>query len=264
MNKLTIRQHYVSQFYLESWCNEKDQLDVYDKSTGRAFPPSPLNVLNERYYYEDPQSSPTNELEKKFGVYEGAFGTTLKFLKVVIDGAIQNRQPVAATLANMLENLPRHAVALKEFAATSYFRTPEALTAIREQLAADGGPLATKALEALSSAYALSKDGFESTLLQRFRELSMVVGYTDGDRLHTGDWPCYPLAGGEHHANFGYDIGNHGAAFAGMAVTPSLYILFIPNLQKREPFALGRMMSADLVRQANEMVSEVAMRWVVR
>lgn len=259
-----MRQHYVSQFYLESWCDEKSQLNVHDKGSGATFSPSPLNVLNERYYYEDPQSSPTNELEQKFGVYEGAFGTTLKFLKVVIDGAIQNAQPIAATLADMLENLPRHAVALKEFAAASYFRTPAALSTMREQLAADGGPLATKAFEALTSPYALSKDGFDSTLIQRFHELSMIVGYTDGDRLFTGDWPCYPLAGGDHHANFGYDIGNHGAAFVGMAVTPRVYVLFLPNLRKKVPFVLGRMMSPDLVRQANEMVSEVAMRWVVR
>ncbi|WP_341991298.1 DUF4238 domain-containing protein [Azorhizobium sp. AG788] len=261
---MTIRQHYVPQVYLESWCNEKKQLDVHDKIAGKSLNPSPLNVLNERYYYEEPQSSPTNELERQFGAYEGAFGATLKFLNFVIDGAIQNGQPIAATLENMLENLPRHAVALKEFAGVAYFRTPGALRAMREQLAADGAPLAAKALDALNSPYALGKDAFESTLLERFRELSMIIGYTGGERLYTGDWPCYPLAGGEHHANFGYDIGNHVAAFAGMAVTPRLYILFLPNLQKRAPFVLGRMMPTDLVRQTNEMVSEVAMRWVVR
>lgn len=264
MSKLTIRQHYVSQVYMGSWCDKNGQLDALDKNTGRVITPPTGGLLHERYYYEKNKSDPDNELENKFGIYEGKFGPSLKFVNFVIDNAINLQQPVGETLANMLEALPHHAIAIKEFAATAYFRTPGALKEMRKQLASDSNPLAGKILKALASPYVLTCDGFDATLLERFHGLNMFLGYAAENRLHTNDWPCYPLAGGESHANFGYDIGNHEAAFAGFALTPRVYILFLSNAQKQKPIIIGKNISGDLVRQANNIALTVASRWVLR
>ncbi|MGY2990290.1 hypothetical protein [Bradyrhizobium sp. USDA 4508] len=221
------------------------------------------NILLENYYYEDPVHPPTNELEKRFVPYETAFGQTRSFLKFVEQAAIDQRQPVAQALASAVAKLPRHAVALKEFAGTTYFRTPGALKAMKEQLGADTSRQSQQAL-AVSSPFDLSSDGFESTLMERFRQLHMFLCHTKASCLDTGDWPCYPVAGGESHGNFGYDIGRHGAAFAAMAVTPTIFILFAPNLDGKNPKVIPGEMSADLVRQANDLVGAIAERWVVR
>jgi hypothetical protein len=264
LNTNTVRQHYVSQTYLRHWCHEDGFLRASGKLEGKELTIKPNNILFEKHYYEGPSPTPPNELERMFGRFESAYASSSKILTMIERNAIKLGQPVASTLADALENLPHHATALKEFAATTYFRTPAALTAMKEQLAADDRPLALEALEAMGSAYELCKQGFESSLLERFHNLHMLVGYGDGNRLITGDWPCYPLAFSEPLSNFGYDIGRNEAAAAGIAITPNIYILFLSNSHIQKPRVIGQVMSVDLVDQANELVSELATRWVVR
>ncbi|VBF49804.1 DUF4238 domain-containing protein [Burkholderia pseudomallei] len=261
---LTVRQHYVPRVYLRAWSNAKGYLTVYDKHEDKQFPATPENVFLERNYYEDPKLEPSNELEKKFEAYESAFRPTRDFLTFVERNAIEIGQPVAETLASALMSLPKRAISLKEFAGTAYFRTPGALKAMRDQLTEDHNSDAARALEKLTSPYVLGTQAFESTLLERFRQLHMAVFHSPEQRLHTGDWPCFPVAGGTGHANFGYDIGRHGAAMAVMALTPTIALAFLPNLKDRDPIVIPGTMSADLARQTNERVSEAAARWVVR
>lgn len=46
-------QHYVPQFLLKHFCNgKKDQLQVFDKHTGRAFPTNAKNVASESRFYD--------------------------------------------------------------------------------------------------------------------------------------------------------------------------------------------------------------------
>ena len=104
---------------------------------------------------------------------------------------------------------------------------------------------------------------FESTLLNRFNNLHITLLHSK-ERLNTGDWPCFPISGGTDHANFAYDIGRHEAATAGMALTPSIAVIFLPNLDQRKPVVIPRDMPKSLSNQMNEIVYESAERWVIK
>lgn len=262
--KLTARQHYASQVYLRAWGDEQEMLTAYDKKEGKQFPVSAKKICAEKYYYEDPFLPPNNELELKFGAYESAFGPTRDFLALVRNNAIELGQPVAEVLADALTHLPERALALKEFAGTAYFRTPGALQALREQLSADDHSDAAEALRALNSPYALSAQAFDSTLLQRFRTMHMVLAHSGEHRLDTGDWPCFPLAGGTGHSNFVYDIGRHDAAVALMVVSPNLAVMFLPRIRDEDPVVIPMEMPVELARQTNEMVHKFTHRFIIR
>lgn len=261
--QLTVRQHYVPRVYLRAWSDANGKLKILDKTTGKEFSPAVENVCLEKNYYENPKAPPSNELERRFGQYESAFGAARDFLSSVESSAIKLGQPIAEALASALAALPNRTNTLKAFAGTAYFRTPGALTAMREQLEADRNPAATKALEMIESPHSLSMLAFESTLLDRFRRLHISVLHSN-ERLDTSDWPCFPVAGGTGHANFAYDIGRHGAAVAIMTITPSIAIVFLPNLKGREPIVIPGEMPKSLSRQMNKLIYDSADRWIVR
>ncbi len=48
------QQHYVPQFYLKNFANEKEQIWVYDKVTDKSFQTHIKNVAGERYFYDVP------------------------------------------------------------------------------------------------------------------------------------------------------------------------------------------------------------------
>ncbi|SFL34362.1 DUF4238 domain-containing protein [Pseudomonas sp. NFACC46-3] len=262
--QLTIRQHYVPRVYLRAWTDSNGNLTVDGKAGGKRIHPKPEQICLEKYYYEDPAVPPTNELERKFCEYEGAFGRARDFLTFVEDNALKIGQPVAQTLASALMSLPDYLKALKEFAGTAYFRTPAALDQIRRELAEDNSAAAAKALESLTSPYFFGQQAFDSTLLDRFQNLHVALVHSPHCRLDTGDWPCFPLAGGTDHAGFAYDIGRHGAAVAVMTITPTLAAMFLPNISDKPAIIIPGEMPSTLAEQMNEMVFKFAERWVIR
>jgi hypothetical protein len=44
-------QHYVPKFILRNFADDKEQLHVFDKSTGRKFRPNLKNIAGERNFY---------------------------------------------------------------------------------------------------------------------------------------------------------------------------------------------------------------------
>lgn len=260
---ITKRQHYVPRVYLRSWGDENGNIKVLDKIKGKAIYPNVENICLEKYYYEHPELKPTNELEKKFGEFESVFGKTRDFLSFVENSAIKLKQPIAQTLADSLIASPKHVSALKNFAGTTYFRTPAAISAMKKALSSDNNPIAKKALEQIDSPYTLNTMAFESTLLERFKNLHIALMYSE-HRLNTSDWPCFPVIGGSGHANFGYDIGRHEAASALMTVTPKIVVMFLPNLDNIKPFIRFNNMPKKLADEHNQLVHEMAERWVIK
>lgn len=260
---LTKRQHYVPRVYLRAWVNDTGTVNVLDKETGNEIFPTVENICLEKYYYEDPQSPPTNELEDKFGEYEGGFGKTRDFLSVIESSAKKLGQPIAETLVSALVAMPKHVIALKNFAGTAYFRTPAAMAAIRQNLESDSSPEAKIALEQINSPYALNTMAFESTLLERFMNLDIALMYSS-QRLHTSDWACFPVFGGNDHKNFVYDIGRHKAATAVMPLTPSLAVMFLPNIENRKSVVISKNMPTSLANEMNQVVYTSAGRWVIK
>jgi hypothetical protein len=262
--QLTVRQHYLPQTYLRSWADTSGKLKVHNKLNGKNFCPAPESVFVESNFYEDPTQPPTNELEKKFGLFETAFGPACKFLQLLEQNALLDRQPVSDVLASALNSLPERLSTIRSFAATAYFRTPTALANMKEQLAADKSAGATQALQELDSPYELSVSAFESSLLPRFNKLGLVIMHSPYQRLDTGDCFCFPVIGGENHANFGYDIGRHEAAFAALPLTPSIALIFLPNPQNTCPLVIGREMPRELALKLNHLVHEKSSRLIVR
>lgn len=51
-NQRTKNQHYVPQFLLRRFVDKNEQVNVYDKHQGRAFPSSTRNVASENHFYD--------------------------------------------------------------------------------------------------------------------------------------------------------------------------------------------------------------------
>lgn len=54
MNKVK-NQHYVPQFYLKQWTNNKEQLFVYDKKQKKSFTSNVKNVASSKFFYDFPE-----------------------------------------------------------------------------------------------------------------------------------------------------------------------------------------------------------------
>ena len=263
MQKLVKRQHYVPQTYLRAWANQNEQIKVRDLKEKKSFPSAVENVLLENYYYENPDQAPTNELEAKFCQYEADFSNTRNFLLGVVSNAVSNAQDPAQCLESMFSAMPKHAKTIRAFAATSYFRTPGALSAMQTQLANDkDSEHAIATLDTLNSPYSLNTMAFNSSLLERFENLHLIVLIAEGS-LNTCDRPCFPIIGGIGHSNFGFDIGRHPDAIAAMPIAPHLFATFLPNLKNHEAVNLARPMSDVMLQKTNEVILAKTHRWLI-
>lgn len=260
---LVKRQHYVPRVYLNAWADKKGLVNVVDKRTKNTFTSSVEKICLENNYYESPGLPPTNELEKKFGRFEYDFGKARDFLSFVASNAKSSGHPVSETLADALTESPHHQATLKNFAGTSYVRTPGALASLRKELAADKSPTAQMALEQLDSPYQMNALAFESTLLERFSKLHIALMYSE-TRLATSDWPCFPVFGGLDHKNFTYDIGRHEEAAALMTLTPNIVLMFLPNIANQPTTVLPGRMPKSLAEQTNKIIYESAERWFIQ
>ena len=86
---MTKKQHYIPQFYLRRFTDEKGFLHIYDFNKQRYFKTAPKDFGYENYLYETPLSKPDiigekflleNHIEDIFAKYEGEFDTFLKKL----------------------------------------------------------------------------------------------------------------------------------------------------------------------------------------
>ena len=88
----TVKEHYVPQFYLRNFADEKGLLHIYDFKRHKYFTQSPKNICYENNLYETKWENANpklgefvlpNHIEKTFCEYEGEFSKVLtKILKI--------------------------------------------------------------------------------------------------------------------------------------------------------------------------------------
>jgi hypothetical protein len=101
MNKYSKRKHhYVSQFYLEGFCNPKEgRLNVFDISRGKHFKTIPRNVASHRDYNRIEVEGKESTVEDALAAFEGEVSVVLK--KIIKSGKPSNPDELA-TLLNFI------------------------------------------------------------------------------------------------------------------------------------------------------------------
>lgn len=104
MNKVK-NQHYVSQFYLKQWTNNKKQLFVYDKKQKKSFTSNVNAVASSRFFYDLPEIDDNKKVEiieklKKDG-FEDAYINDL-FQEQVLENSFSQLESIVAPLLNQI------------------------------------------------------------------------------------------------------------------------------------------------------------------
>jgi hypothetical protein len=104
MNKVK-NQHYVSQFYLKQWTNNKKQLFVYDKKQKKSFTSNVNVVASSRFFYDLPEIDDNKKVEiieklKKDG-FEDAYINDL-FQEQVLENSFSQLEAIVAPLLNQI------------------------------------------------------------------------------------------------------------------------------------------------------------------
>lgn len=74
-----IKQHYIPQFYLRHFTNEREQLYVYDSVRDKTYISSPLNECNKKFFY-DINLDISSRLIKEHSIYEELVDDKIRIL----------------------------------------------------------------------------------------------------------------------------------------------------------------------------------------
>jgi len=85
-------QHYVPQFYLKGFANDKEQIWAFDKTNLKSFPSGPGNLASENYFYDQIEIDQTfgpKFMERSLDAFEGKFAPFLsELLKSCENGSL--------------------------------------------------------------------------------------------------------------------------------------------------------------------------------
>lgn len=122
--QMTKKQHYLPQFYLDNFTNNKGKLWIYDQLKRNIFSSSPRDIACENYLYETrwEKANPklgefvlSNQIEKKFAEQEGRYSKLLKRIVSICT----NTQNKKALICNREEK-----EILASFISNIYLRNP--------------------------------------------------------------------------------------------------------------------------------------------
>ena len=87
-------QHYVPQFYLKRFANDKKQIWAFDKMNSKSFPSGPGNLASENYFYDQKEIDEAfgeKFMEKSLDAIEGKFAPFLtKLLDDILDDKVSS------------------------------------------------------------------------------------------------------------------------------------------------------------------------------
>ena len=126
----TVKEHYVSQFYLRNFADENGLLHIYDFKQNKLFTQSPKNVCYGNNLYETKWENANpklgefvlqNHIEKLFCEYEGEFS---KVLTKILQVCCPSQNPNALILHENERNI------FFQFVVNMIVRNPENMEAL--------------------------------------------------------------------------------------------------------------------------------------
>ncbi|WP_396334153.1 DUF4238 domain-containing protein [Burkholderia anthina] len=262
MSDLTRRQHYVPRVYLRRWAPDETNLLVTDKETGNSKTMSVADTTVQSWYYENPNAERDNELENAFHEFEGTFGKAMRLFDHVYITSLDLGQNPEETMRSMLSTLDRRRDEIARFAATLYFRTPGALEAKQDEVAAAGGPLPGLGA-AVANAYEFTKHGLSSPIIDRLVAMRLCLLRSE-DGFITSDRPCFDIDRfSDRIPRLGDELGINDDVVCLLPLTTHWFALYIPAFGDGKPAVQAKKLTTQQTEAFNELVRGKARRWVV-
>ena len=276
---LTERQHFVPRTYLRAWTpaqwndhvpRDQTKLWVHDLKSQKIFSTGVNGICAENWLYEQDITNPDNKIERWFTAFEGNYRGSIEFLEFVLQNALdqkiseENNEFVKRTLVSCLSSLPNHLQIIKSFAAVSYARVPEGLALMQADLASGSETLAHDVK--VDTMFQMMSFAIDSTLLDRFKSLSLQVLVNIGGNFVTSDRPCYDLDTSAVGIRplFGFDIGRHQFVIIIFPISPRIAVLLHPP--NHPSFSMDtciRILDDEEVNIVNVATIAFANRWII-
>lgn len=267
VSNLTKRQHFVPQFYIRLWNNDKNQITSHDLIENTSFETSSENVLLKKWFYETDPDSPDNMIEKQLSEAEGVYSLIFNSISSMdLDAAqIKNRKKVIDDVKALL--LADNSIdKLKDFCALQYVRIPGAIDQKAFELQSSTIPHEEKE-QGLIPGYFVSS-GYRY-VVEKFRRMNAIALISGGQDYVTSDWPCFDLKDSSNAPVLGEEIGEDPDVVAYFPVTPRLaLILYHRNYSNtigsvRAPNLIVKISSNHEVKNCNSLVIQQADRFVI-
>jgi hypothetical protein len=190
MFQLTKRQHYVPDFYVRQWAGVDGKITCHDLAEKRTFSTNPINLLLERYFYQQDPDNPDNRIEKILSEMETACRPT--FAKLAAEGqkAFKTADRRRAAWALQIAVTPVDLDNLKRFAAYQYLRVPGAID--RKTYEIQPSQMSDAAKNNALNPGRFVETGYEY-LKRKFQSLKVQIFLSSGIDFITSDWPCFDL-----------------------------------------------------------------------
>lgn len=104
MNKVK-NQHYVPQFYLKQWTNNKEQLFVYDKKQKKSFTSNVKSIASSKFFYDFPVINEIVKNKIRIQLKKDGFEDTYidnLFQEQVLEKSFSQLETIVAPLLNQI------------------------------------------------------------------------------------------------------------------------------------------------------------------
>lgn len=224
---LTMKQHFVPNFYLKGWTNSDSKLFRWDLKHSKWESRTPKATFTEPNFYEEDPHVPDNRVEKLLGAMESDCAPVLKSLNEIASKGL----PSALTLLQALCNSePAIEEALKRFIAFQYLRVPGAIERKRGEI--EGLGISDDDKELFLNPGRFVESGY-AYLAPKFATLKVLILFSQNKSFLTSDWPCFDMKDADDAPILGEEIGTNPNVVAKMPIGPKLVAI----LYHREKFS---------------------------
>ena len=259
MSQITVKQHFVPQFYLRQWADQNDQLVWHNLFHEKARRAGIKSKLQQQFYYEDDSADPDNRVESHLSAMEADCAPTFqKLFHLARNFRSQPGQRMALfRLRSQVgaTDLER----IKRFAAFQYLRVPGAIETKQRELANTRLTAAQKA--ELLRPGVFTETGF-SYIHRRFQTLKLSIALSIDQEFVTSDWPCFDMREDKYEPILGEEIGRNPGVALHFPLNPLMLASFVhPSFSEaaaRAPDLIVNVAGNAEVRNSNGITVEKA------